>query len=288
MSDKRLGRGLEALIRPREEMPPATRQGAATIPIKDIKPNPHQPRQQFDEVALEELAASIREKGVLTPITVRIEDDQYILVAGERRLRAALMAGLRDIPAYIVEVSDEAEMMEMSLIENIQRENLNPIEEAEAYAFLNSKFDLPHEKIAQAVGKKRVTVANALRLLTLPMEIRNSIREGSISAGHGRAILMMKTTAAKYKLWKQIVQNGMSVRAAEAYAKSKASPKPAPKKKSAEKVVDQQVKALEDELISILGTKVKIFPQQKGGRIEVSYFSEDDLERIIDLLRSIS
>jgi ParB family chromosome partitioning protein len=287
VSTKRLGRGLEALIRPREELLPTPQPGVAEIPIQAIKPNPHQPRQQFDQETLEELAASIREKGVLTPITVRQEEEHYVLVAGERRLRAARMAGLTEIPAYIVEVHGEAEMMEMSLIENIQRENLNPIEEAEAYAVLSSKFSLSQEKIAHAVGKKRVTIANALRLLTLPAEIKASIRNGEISAGHGRAILMLKTTAAQYKLWRQIRDQGLSVRAAETLAQRVTQPKPASPKDAGQPAVTPSLRRLEDELIAILGTKVKIRPKRKGGSIEVSYFSDDDLERILELLRSL-
>ena len=149
------------------------------------------------------------------------KEGEYILIAGERRLRAAKLAGLTDIPAYVIEVKDDAEMMEMALIENIQRENLNPIEEAEAYAVLNSKFGLTQESVAKAVGKKRVTVANSLRLLKLPSEIKKSIKNGEISAGHGRAILMMKTNQSMLWLWKQIINKNLSVRGAETIAQAK-------------------------------------------------------------------
>jgi ParB family chromosome partitioning protein len=256
------------------------------ISIRSIKPNPHQPRQKFDETSLEELTASIKEKGILTPITVQKVGNQFILIAGERRLRASKKAGLKKIPVYIIDVADDAEMIEMALIENIQRENLNPIEEAEAYIYLNNRFKLSQEKIAKSVGKKRATISNSLRLLTLPREIKESIRNGRLSAGHGRAILMMKTHNSMIGLWKKIIKGKMSVRAAENWAKEKTSKKLELKKKIFRKV-SPQIKRLEDELISILGTKVRIIYKKGSGSIEVSYFSDDDLERITEMIRSL-
>ncbi|MCK4903573.1 MAG: ParB/RepB/Spo0J family partition protein, partial [Candidatus Marinimicrobia bacterium] len=222
MSSKRLGKGLEALIIPRKE---TISSGTLKLNINNISPNPHQPRQQFDEGALQELVASIKEKGILTPITVQDDTGNYILIAGERRLRAAKLAGLKEIPVYVIEVENDAEMMEMALIENIQRENLNPIEEAEAYAVLNSKYSLSQAAVAKSVGKKRVTVTNSLRLLNLPSEIKESIKIGEISAGHGRAILMMKTTRAMVKLWQQTIRKNLSVRGTETLAKATTSSK---------------------------------------------------------------
>ncbi len=286
MSNKRLGKGLEALIQPHSDEKIPERYGVDKISISSIKPNPHQPRQQFDKTALEELTASIKEKGILTPITVQKVDNQFILIAGERRLRASKKAGLKNIPAYIIKVADDAEMVEMALIENIQRENLNPIEEAEAYIYLNNQFKLSQEKIAKSVGKKRVTISNSMRLLTLPREIKDSIRSGNLSAGHGRAILMMKTHNAMIGLWKKILKEKMSVRAAEDWAKVKTSKKLELKNKIIRKV-NPQIKRLEDELISILGTKVRIIYKKGSGSIGVSYFSDDDLERIIEMIRSI-
>ena len=221
MSNKRLGKGLEALIQPYSAEKIPDHHGVDKISIRSIKPNPHQPRQKFDETSLEELTASIKEKGILTPITVQKEGNQFILIAGERRLRASRKAGLKKIPVYIIDVADDAEMIEMALIENIQRENLNPIEEAEAYIYLNNRFKLSQEKIAKSVGKKRATISNSLRLLTLPREIKESIRNGRLSAGHGRAILMMKTHNSMIGLWKKIIKGKMSVRAAEDWAKEK-------------------------------------------------------------------
>lgn len=286
MATKRLGKGLEALIRPQgEETPPPA--GTNRIPLKDIQTNPLQPRKNFDPVSLQELTASIKEKGVITPVTVREMDGDYILVAGERRWRAAQMAGLKSIPAYIIEVTDEADMMEVALIENIQRENLNPIEEAEAYALLQSQFGLSQENIATAVGKKRATVANALRLLKLPTQIRASVQTGEISAGHGRAILAVKTQKAMMSLWKRILKKDLSVRGAEAAVKAQQDGQKKTSRKSRRKM-DPAAKELEDELISILGTKVRLNHKgQSGGTITMDYYSEQDLERLLELLRSI-
>ena len=286
MSNKRLGKGLEALIRPRSDEKIPDHHGVNKISIRSIKPNPYQPRQKFDETSLEELTASIKEKGILTPITVQKVGNQFILIAGERRLRASKKAGLKKIPVYIIDVADDAEMIEMALIENIQRENLNPIEEAEAYIYLNNRFKFSQEKIAKSVGKKRVTISNSLRLLTLPREIKESIRNGRLSAGHGRAILMMKTHNSMIGLWKKIIKGKMSVRAAEDWAKEKTLKKLELKKKVIRKV-SPQIKRLEDELISILGTKVRIIYKKGSGSIEVSYFSDDDLERITEMIRSL-
>ncbi len=293
MSVNRLGKGLEALIRPEAEQkkkpakkPTIAKPGVTEIPLKEIRPNPNQPRRDFDESALDELAASIKEKGILTPVTVREVEDGYELVAGERRWRASKKCRKRTIPAYLIAVKDDAEMMEMALIENIQREDLNSLDESEAYAVLNSKFEMSHEAIAKAVGKKRVTVSNSLRLLKLPPDIRKSLRKGDISAGHARAILQAKTGPAMNKIWKIILSKDLSVRGAEALVKAATEP---PKKK---KIIltkkSPQIQALENQLIEVLGTKVELKPRKKGGAIEISYFSDDDLERILDLINSIS
>ena len=279
MSSNRLGKGLEALIRPRED---ASSPGTFKINISNISPNPNQPRQHFNEDALQELVSSIKEKGILTPITVWEKGGDYSLIAGERRVRAAKLAGLVEIPAYVIEVANDAEMMEMALIENIQRENLNSIEEAEAYAVLNSKYGLSQDSIAKSVGKKRVTVANSLRLLNLPLEIKDSIKTGEISAGHGRAILMMKTTQEMVKIWQQIIQNNLSVRGAESLANTATIKKS--KDKPIKKEIDFRIKQLENKLISHLGTKVKLTYHKGSGKIVVNYFSDDDFERIFSIL----
>ena len=286
MAVKRLGRGLEALIHGPEK-DDLGRPGVTEIRIENIVANPLQPRKDgLDEKSLEELIASIKQKGVITPITVKQDEDNFILIAGERRLRASKLAGLKQIPGYVVTISDESEMMEIALIENIQRENLNPIDEAEGYAILQSKFNRSQNDIANAVGKKRVTISNALRLLKLPNGIKNSLRNRKVSAGHGRAILMMKTAVGMMKLYKMIIEEDLSVRAAEAIAKGQSTKK---SKQTSRKsiITNPQIRSVENELISVLGTKVRLHYSKKGGKIEIQFFSDDDLDRVLDLLRSI-
>ena len=286
MATKRLGKGLEALIQGTSNKPPS-KTGVMPIPINNIVTNPLQPRKDgLDKKSLQELIASIRKKGVITPITVKKDNDQFILIAGERRVRASKHAGLKEIPGYIVSISDESELMEIALIENIQRENLNPIDEAEGFAVLQSKYNHSQDSIAKAVGKKRVTVSNALRLLKLPRNIINSLRSQTISAGHGRAILMMKTSRGMNRLFDLIVSKNLSVRAAEAIAKGKSTKKVSVTSKKIRKS-SSPLKMIEDELITILGTKVEIHHSKKGGDIEIHFFSDDDFDRILDLLRSI-
>jgi len=287
VSVNRLGRGLEALIRPEPEQKKKNTQkkkskpGVSQIPVKDIFSNPNQPRRDFKPGALEELIASIKEKGIITPVTVRNIDTGFELIAGERRWRAAKKLRLKSIPAYIITVADAAEVMELALIENIQREDLNPLEEAEGYAVLNSQHNLSHEAIAKAVGKKRVTISNALRLLKLPPDIRKSLRNGNISGGHGRAILQAKTNQSMQRIWKKILNENLSVRAAESLVKESTVKV---KVRSKKKNTPAHIRAIENQLISALGTKVKVKPSKKGGSIEIVYFSKDDLERLLDLL----
>lgn len=287
MSSKRLGKGLEALIRPAKKREEAPAPGAILIPLKSIKENPHQPRKIFDSKKMEEMADSIREKGIITPITVKEDGDQFILVAGERRLRAAKLAKVKSIPAYRITVKDDAELLEMALIENIQREKLNSIEEAEAFALLQSKFNLNQTEIAKSIGKKRVTVSNSLRLLTLPREILESLRINEISAGHGRAILMVKSRREKLKLWEKIKREQMSVRAVEKWVKEKINRTGSQNQLKLKKKYPPGLLACENEMIELLGTKVKLKPSKDGGTILVHYFSDEDLERIMDMWRSI-
>ena len=292
MSNNRLGKGLEALIRPEKKEPKkkkrtkrtSTSPGVTEILISDIRPNPNQPRREFDKATLKELASSIKLKGVVTPITVRRVEKGFELIAGERRWRASKISNKRKIPAYVINVKNDAEIMEIALIENIQRQDLNALEESEAYAVLNSKFSMSHNEIAKAVGKKRVTISNSLRLLKLPSEIRSSLRKGVITAGHARAILQGKTTNQMIKAWKKIIESNLSVRNSETLFKSAVQPL----KKKKKKIYSQQVKSVEDKLIEILGTKVKLKAGKNKGSIEISYYSDDDLERIIELIESIS
>ena len=290
MSNNRLGKGLGALIRPEKESKkkPSKKSidkpGITEVRVKDIHPNPNQPRREFDQNALEELANSIKLKGVITPITVRATEKGYELIAGERRWRASKISRKQKIPAYVINVKNDAEIMEIALIENVQREDLNPLEESEAYAVLNSKFGMSHSEIAMAVGKKRVSISNSLRLLKLPTEIRKSLRKGIISAGHARAILQGKTLSQMMNAWKKIIDNGLSVRGAEALFKKST----AIKKNKTVKSFSPQVKAIEDQLIEILGTKVKLKAGKDGGSIEIYYYSNDDLDRIMELIETVS
>ena len=283
MSSKRLGKGIEALINSNKRNKTNSAENITKIVLSKIKPNPNQPRHSFNDEALNELTKSIKEKGIITPITLRRIVNGYEIIAGERRWRAAKKAKLKSIPAHIVNIENNAEMMELALIENVQREDLNPIEEAEGYLVLNSEYKMSHEDIAKSIGKKRVTVSNSLRLLRLPTEIKKSIKSGHISAGHGRALLQLKTDKLIKSIFKKIIEESLSVRQVESIVKKKTIN--IKKKKVALK--ESSYRAIENQLIEILGTKVKLKPSRIGGSIEIVYFSNEDLERIIDLVKSI-
>ena len=291
MSVKRLGKGLEALIRSDQDKEKndssllmTKTESISKIKLNDIHSNPNQPRKLFDVAALNELAASISEKGLISPVTVRKIKNGYELIAGERRWRALKHLKKRTVPAYVLDAKNSSDIMEMALVENIQREDLNSIEESEAYDLLNKKYGLSHESIAKAVGKKRVTISNSLRLLKLPLEIRKSLIERKISAGHARAILQTKSRSIMIKVWKTIMEKNLSVRDAENMVKAK-QPNQAKKRRTL-KNKDHQIAPIENKLIEILGTKVKLKSSQKGGKIEISYFSIDDLDRILDIISS--
>ena len=289
MATKRLGKGLEALIRSNtfEDSGDSKGLGISSILIAKIKTNPLQPRKDFRKDLLEDLASSIKENGVISPITVREDGSNYILIAGERRLRASQSIKLLEIPAYVIEIKSESDMMQLALIENIQRENLNPMEESEAYVLLQSKFNFSQNDIAKSVGKSRSTITNSLRLLQLPSEVRLSLKEGKISAGHARAILALDSKKAMLKLWKLILKDGLSVRLAEEFSKGSKAVKS--KKLVKKKNKNKSLISLENELILILGTKVLLNPKSgKAGTISIEYFTKEDLERILELLRSIN
>jgi ParB family transcriptional regulator, chromosome partitioning protein len=258
------------------------------IPVAKITPNPYQPRMDFDRDALNELKDSIREKGVIQPITVRIKDDGYELISGERRLRASSEVGFKEIPAYILEVKTDQEMLELALIENIQREKLNPIEVASGYQRLIDECQLTQEEVARKVSKDRTTVTNFLRLLKLPKEIQKSLREGEISMGHARALISIDDNDVQLEIWESAVGKQLSVRKVEELV-GKASLK---KKKLAQKnkvigVVkkDINIAEVESALRERLATKVKINHTTKGnGDIVIQYYSPDDLERIVEAI----
>lgn len=264
-----LGRGLEALIPNVSVLQPHISTGEPShAKICDIRPNPHQPREVFGEAALEELTSSVREKGLLQPLLVRRLGDGFELIAGERRFRAAQKAGLEQVP-IIVRNATDGESLELALIENLQRENLNPIEEARAYQRLGEEFGLRQEEIATRVGKRRSTVANTLRLLLLPEEIRLQIESGALSAGHARSLLGLASAPEQGEAARQIVESQLSVRDTERLVRSKTSPPPAD---------DPDRQALETELTRSLGTRVRVRPGKNGrGKIEIEYYSDDEL-----------
>ncbi len=286
---KRLGKGIEALISSynTEEN---DRYIDGAIPLKNIVPNKNQPRKSFDNDAMEELKNSIAENGVLQPITVRqIGNEKYEIISGERRYRSALALNLESIPAYILSVDTDAEMMEFAIIENVQRENLNPVEEAEGYAILNDKYGLSQEEIAQKVGKSRPEIANTLRLIKLPPNIRSSLKlsreEGGISKGHARALLTLKDEQKIQTMFQRIIGEGLSVRQTEALVKNISTKKPSSTKKIKPQKTDSNLSKIESDLMSSLGTKVIIQKSAKGkGRISIEYYSDDELERLIELL----
>ena len=269
-----LGKGLGSLLPDRAEE-------SIAIDVDRIIPGEQQPRKVFKDTALKELAASIKEKGVLQPIIVsRTGDGTFRLIAGERRWRAASLAGLKKIPAMVKDVSS-ADSLEIALIENIQREDLNPLEMAEAFHRLIKDFNLSQEELSVRVGKERATVANYLRLLKLPEEIKVFVNEGTLTMGHARAILSIEGRPAQVEAARRIIHKGLSVRETENLLKTWGAEG---KKKSRVKKKDPQIESLQEKLIHSLGTKVRIHHKGKKGSIEIEYYSLDELERLLDVL----
>ena len=281
MADKRpaLGRGLSALI---PDASGDTAQGMRDKPFEidldRLTPNPQQPRSVFDEASLDELAQSIRRNGVIQPILARRAGERFEIIAGERRWRAAQRAGLLKAPVIVRDVPDDR-LLEVALIENIQRDDLNPIEEANAYRRLADELHLTQDAIASAVGKDRSSIANTLRLLRLPDEVRNLLSEGSISMGHARALLALDSQALQRQLARDIVARGLSVRETEALVKRQGEPAPAAKP---EPKKDANTRAAEEKLRFVLGTPVDIVRRGKGGRIEITFTTEEELNRIYE------
>lgn len=289
MSKRALGKGIDALFQsfPEEGKEDRSSEGYEVLEVSRLVPNPHQPRKEFKPEALEELAASIRSKGVLQPILVEPrEDGSYTIVAGERRYRAALLAGLTRVPA-IIRTFTEQERLEIALIENLQREDLTPIEEAKAYRTLMETSGLSQEELAERIGKNRSTIANTLRLLKLPEDMQEAIHSGSLSPGHARAILSIVNPADMRILFNRILAKGLSVREAETMAAelNKGSRAAGPEKESSfPKQRPLELQEMEQRLLNVLGTKVRIRGNGKKGTIEIAYFSTDDLERILEIL----
>ncbi|MCY4170308.1 MAG: ParB/RepB/Spo0J family partition protein [Bacteroidetes bacterium] len=285
-----LGRGLDALLGTdgqlrSEEDARALVGGIFELPIESIHPNPYQPRQEFQAEALESLAQSIEQLGIVQPITVRAtKGDQFELISGERRLRAAKLVGLSAIPAYI-RPAKNTQMLEMALVENVQRVELNPIEVALGYQRLVNEYHLSQEEVAQRVGKQRPTVTNFLRLLNLPPNIQVGLREGLITTGHARALLSLPDDRSKNKLYSEIQKDQLSVRETERRVQSKTRKPKKPNKKDPSPAL--HLKEIEGKLRKYLGTKVSIQQMSKAsGKIIIEYYTDEDLSRLLDLLHS--
>jgi len=277
-----LGRGLSALLG-EDTSTGQQKDNIFEIDIDLIDPNPEQPRTRFTDKALDELAQSIAANGVVQPIVVRPIGSRFQIIAGERRWRAAQRAGLRRIPAATKQVSDD-KLLELALIENIQRQELNPIEEAKAYRKLIDNIGLTQEKLSERVGKERSLIATTLRLLKLPEDIQTLIEEEKLTAGHGRALLMVEDRAVQRRLARNIIEKGLSVRETErSIKKNTTSPQHIVNNRVA-KPIDANVRAAETKLMRKLGTNVKIVPKGNGGKIEVEFYSLDDLDRIFQLV----
>ncbi|MEZ5316673.1 MAG: ParB/RepB/Spo0J family partition protein [Vicinamibacterales bacterium] len=309
MAEKRpaLGRGLSALIPPMHPPAPTPAPPAAAPPVEPsadpaeptataaatppatrapqevdidlLTPNPRQPRTDMDEQRLEELAQSIRANGVLQPVLVRRAGTRFEIVAGERRWRAAQRAGLLKVPVTVRDIPDD-KLLEVALVENIQRENLNAIEEAQAYRRLSEDLHLSQEHIATAVGKDRATVANYMRLLRLPAEVRGEVAAGTLSMGHARALLTLPDEAAQRRVARDVVSRGLSVRETEALVKRATTPPVPP----TPHVADPNTRAAEDQLKRALGARVRIARRGRGGRIEIDFASEDELQRLFEMI----
>jgi len=282
MERRALGKGLSALIVEKEPEKFEKEEKIVYLKLGQIKANPFQPRKDFDTESLEELVQSVKEKGIIQPILVRRKGDNYELIAGERRLRAAGVLNMSEVPAIIRDVQDE-DSLELALIENIQRQNLNPIEQARAYQYLLDKFHLTQERISEILGKARVTITNTLRLLNLPQEIQEEIRAGRISFAHGRALLEIEDANQQRRLVQQVIKEGLSVRELENLIKS--SRPRGPKRKIGSGIREPQVALMEEELQHSLATKVRISKRKKRGHILIEFYSQEDLERIVNKLK---
>ena len=275
-----LGKGLSALI---PDVPEPSR-GPTEVDLDLISPSEHQPRQQADDTRLDELARSIKANGVIQPIVVRKVEGGYRIIAGERRWRAAQRAGLMRVPVVVKDVAADnaAQLLEMALIENIQREDLNPIDEAAAYEKLSTDFKMTQEQIAAAVGKDRSSVANHLRLLKLPQEVRAEVASGRLSMGHARALLAAPDESRQRQVARDVIAQSLSVRETETLVKR--LERPTPPRLTAATAVDVNTRAAEERLRLSLGTRVRIARRGKGGRIEIDFTSEDELQRLFEVL----
>lgn len=286
-----LGKGLEALLGNIDTKDSKNKNISSVtaelcyIPIDKIEPNPNQPRKEFDQTALEELAQSIKESGVIVPITVKKEENKYILIAGERRYRASKIAGLKEIPAYI-KIATKQEVMEMALVENIQREDLNAIEIALSLKALIEECNITQEKMSERIGKSRSTITNHLRLLKLPADVQLALRNNKISMGHARSLIGLEDEQAQISLVKDIIEKDLSVRQVEQIVnRLKEEEKPQTKNKTTKKTLPEFHKTKKENLIKKLDTQIEITRSQRGkGAITISFKNDEDFQRIISLL----
>ena len=287
MANKRLGKGLSALIPDISEEEDKNRnESISDVLVAEISPNPFQPREQFDEDSLEDLKNSIAEKGIIQPITVRKHGVGYQLISGERRLRAVIALEIRHIPVYVLDVESDEEMIEMALIENIQREDLNPVDIANGYLQLMNRCKLTQEHVAKKVGKNRSTITNFLRLLKLPSKILDSLKIGQLDMGHARALLSLENKSDQLVIWQKIINQDLSVRNVENLVKQ--SKNKTIQTEPGKKQKPFYLTEIEEKIQQKLGTKVNINAGKKGGKIEIEYYSDDELERIIELIEEIS
>lgn len=284
----RLGRGLDALIPDKlivDNNESFTDSNLIDIEVANVRANPYQPRQEFDPIALDELKSSIKENGIIQPITVRKVDKHYELVAGERRLRAVIELGFDKVPAYIIKVDTKEQMLELAIIENVQRERLNPIEQAQAFQRLVEECKLTQDEVAHKIGKDRTTITNFLRLLKLPDDIQDSVRRSELTMGHARTLLAIEDVETQRQVWKKVIKNNLSVRRLEKIIKDLAEASKQQKKVKPRRSVFLQ--KAEENLRELFGTKVNIRSRKEGGTIEMEFYSPEDLNRLLEIFQEM-
>ena len=286
MKSNRLGKGLSALIPDTVVVTQDENQEQLIkIDVARIKPNPYQPRLKFDVQALEDLKNSIREKGLIQPVTVRRQNSGFELIAGERRLRAAIEVGLKTIPAYIIVVETKEEMLEMALVENVQREKLNPIEQANAFERLIVECNLTQDDVAKKIGKDRSTITNTLRLLKLSQDIQASLENGDITVGHARALIPVQDEKIQKNLWHTVLNQGISVRQLEKLVKERSELKIVKSNQASRK--SPYVQKIEENLRDLFGTKVSVRSKKEGGSIDIEFYSPEDLNRLLEIFEKL-
>lgn len=285
MAKKALGKGLEALLpKLKNSENDESKQNVIEVPLDSLAPNPHQPRKHFDQTHLDELADSIKQNGVLQPIIAQKEGDSFVIIVGERRVRASRIAGLKTVPALIKDFS-EKNALQIALIENIQRENLNPIEEAYAFEEYMKQLNVTQEIMAKQVSKDRSVIANTLRLLKLPGQVKEYVRQGRLSAGHARNLLALQNEDEQLRVAETIITEAWTVRDVEKFVKqNKKTRRKKINKPAADKILEPNLLAVREQMVRVFGTKVSIVPQKKGGQIVIEYYDDDDLNRLIEML----